>query len=41
MKAAGQEAGEGDDLAQIVRRVKDYRPEREFVVVFQAAGVMG
>ncbi|CAN0295713.1 unnamed protein product [Ectocarpus sp. 12 AP-2014] len=41
MKAAGQEAGEEDDLGQIVRRVKDYRPEREFVVVFQAAGVMG
>ncbi|CAN0384010.1 unnamed protein product [Hapterophycus canaliculatus] len=41
MKAAGQEAREGDDLAQIVRRVKDYRPEREFVVVFQASGVMG
>lgn len=41
MKAAGQEAGEGDDLAQIVRRVKDYRPEKEFVVVFQAAGIMG
>lgn len=36
-----QKPGEEDDLAQIVRRVQDYRPEKEFVVVFQAAGVMG
>lgn len=40
MKAAGK-PGEEDDLAQILRRVKTYRPEKEFVVVFQAAGVMG
>ncbi|CAN0151532.1 unnamed protein product, partial [Laminaria digitata] len=38
---AAQKPGEEDDLAQIVRRVQDYRPEKEFVVVFQAAGVMG
>ncbi len=41
MKAAGQEAQEEDDLAQIVQRVKGYSPEKEFVVVFQAAGIMG
>lgn len=41
MKAAGKEAGEEDDLEQIARRVKAYRPEKEFVVVFQAAGIMG
>lgn len=41
MKAAGKEAGEEDDLEQIVKRVKAYNPEKEFVVVFQAVGVMG
>lgn len=40
MRAADR-PGEEDDLAQIVHRVKTYRPETEFVVVFQAAGVMG
>lgn len=41
MKAAGKEAGEQDNLEQIVKRVQAYRPEKEFVVVFQAVGVMG
>lgn len=41
MSAAGKEAGEEDDLEQIVKRVKAYSPEKEFVVVFQAVGVMG
>lgn len=33
--------GEEDNLEQILRRVKSYRPEEEFVVVFQAKGTMG
>lgn len=41
MKAAGEKAGEEDDLEQIVKRVKAYSPEKEFVVVFQAVGIMG
>ncbi|CAM9964155.1 unnamed protein product, partial [Sphacelaria rigidula] len=40
MRAADR-PGEDDDLAQIVKRIDTYRPETEFVVVFQAAGVMG
>ena len=40
MKMAGK-AGEENDLDQILKRVKSYRPQEEFVVVFQAEGVMG
>lgn len=40
MRAAGK-PGEEDDLAQILQRVNAYSPEKEFVVVFQAAGIMG
>lgn len=40
MRAADR-PGEEDDLGQIITRVKMYRPQTEFVVVFQAAGVMG
>lgn len=40
MRAADR-PGEDEDLAQIVKRIDTYRPETEFVVVFQAAGVMG
>ncbi|CAM9344484.1 unnamed protein product [Discosporangium mesarthrocarpum] len=32
---------EADDLNQILARVRSYSPEKEFVVVFQAAGMMG
>ncbi|CAM9677668.1 unnamed protein product [Choristocarpus tenellus] len=37
----GAKEDEANDLAQIINRVETYRPEKEFVVVFQAAGVMG
>ncbi|CAM9283172.1 unnamed protein product [Ascophyllum nodosum] len=40
MKMA-EKAGEENDLDQILKRVKSYRPQEEFVVVFQAEGVMG
>lgn len=40
MREAGRQEEE-DDLAQILNRVESYRPEWEFVVVFQAAGIMG
>lgn len=40
MRAAGKPGEEGD-LEQILKRVESYRPEEEFVVVFQAEGVMG
>lgn len=41
MKAAEKKATEEDDLEQIVKRIKAYTPEKEFVVVFQAVGIMG
>lgn len=41
MRGPSSSGGEDYDLEQIFSRVKTYRPEDEFVVVFQAAGVMG
>lgn len=38
---AAENTGEDYDLEQIISRVTTYRPDTEFVVVFQAAGVMG
>ena len=29
------------DLQQILQRIQNYDPEREFVVIFEAAGLMG
>lgn len=37
----GQGGKEQEDVEKIVSRIESYNPEKEFVVVFQAAGLMG